>query len=95
MTNLTNGGLDDIAPYLTPSGYFFLAVCGFAYFIVQHFVLHILIKICYPKYLRLTAHDMHEYRIQWNAFFHAVIASGFAIYVVWFTCPDGKTFFND
>ena len=72
-----------------------MALYGIGFFVNMHIVLHIVISCCYPKYKEMPSKDFHEYRIQWNSFFHATIASIGAIYCVWFTCPEDKTFFND
>lgn len=95
MDQLTWGGLDDIAPFLTLEQYLYLAAIGALYFLLQNAILHVIIKILYPKYSKLSTHDIHEYRSQWNAFVHATLATAFSIYCMFWTCGNGKTFFND
>ena len=63
MDNLLYGGLDDIAPHLPFSGYLFLAAVGVSYFLIQHAVLHLVIKYRYPGYLKLSEHDKTDYRM--------------------------------
>ena len=89
------GSLDDVAPHLPFSGYLFLAVIGALYFLIQHAVLHILLKLLYPGYKKLNTHDFHEYRMQVNAIVHATLATVFSVYCMFYTCPEGKTFLND
>ena len=63
MDNLLYGKLDDIAPSLPVSGYIFLAAVGIAYFLIQHAVLHLIIKFRYPGYMKLNEHDKTDYRM--------------------------------
>ena len=73
----------------------FLSVVGIAFFAVLHMVLQVLCKVFYPGFAKLSNHDMHEYRMQWNALLHSVFASFFALYCILWTCPGDKDFFND
>ena len=77
------------------SGYVYLGVIGIAYFCLQHAFLHFLIRVVYPKYNEMSSHDFHEYRMQINSFFHGSMATSFALYCLFWTCPGDKTFFND
>ena len=87
--------LDAEAPHLDLSGYLFYGVIGAVYFVVQHAVLHVVLRMLYPRYNKMNSHDFHEYRMQVNALVHACCATSFAIYCIYFTCQDGKTFMND
>ena len=89
------GDADDIAPKLGFNGYVFMAILFSFFFVIQHLVLHTILRITYQGYMRLTLRERHEYRMQWNAFFHAIFATWFSIYCAFYTCGDGKTFFND
>ena len=89
------GGVDDYAPHLDFNGYLFLSLIFCCYFIVQHWLLHTVIRIIYQGYNRLAMKEKHEYRMQWNAFFHAIFATSFALYCMFWTCGEDKTFFND
>ena len=98
MVNLNKmwwGDADDIAPKLGFNGYVFMAILFSFFFVIQHLVLHTILRITYQGYMRLTLKERHEYRMQWNAFFHAIFATWFSIYCAFYTCGDGKTFFND
>ena len=90
-----NGSPDAIALHLSFSGYLSLAVSGICLFCANHLLLHFVIKAVYPKYNTLPARDFHEYRMQVNAIVHAVFTSIFTLYCLFWTCRDGKTFFND
>ena len=87
--------LDDVAPHLPFSSYLFLAGIGALYFLIQHIVLHILLRMFYPGYQKLNTHDFHEYRIKINSIVHATLATVFSVYCMFYTCPEGKTFLND
>ena len=95
MDNLLYGKLDDIAPHLTFSEYLFLAAVGIAYFLVQHGVLHLIIKFRYPGYMKLNEHDKTDYRMQWNGLIHGILSTIWSLYTIFWTCGDGKTFMND
>ena len=43
----------------------------------------------------MESYEFHEYRMYYNGILHAIGATMFSIYCIWFTCPEGKTFFND
>ena len=57
------GSVDDIAPRLPVSGYLFNAFVGIAFFCILHIVIHFVIKVSYPGYVKMNSHDMHEYRM--------------------------------
>ena len=84
-----------MAPFLDLSGYLFLGVIFALFFVIQHAVLHVFIRILYPEYMKMNSHDFHEYRMQVNALVHAVFATAFSFYCMFFTCPNGETFFSD
>lgn len=89
------GGLDDIAQNLDWEEYIFIGLVGACYFFFQHMVIHVLLKFFYPGYIKMNSHDLHEYRMTWNSLIHAITATFFALYCMYYTCPDNKTFFND
>ena len=89
MDQLEWSKLDDIAPHLDFEGYFFYAVVGILFFVIQHFVLHLIIKILYPGYSKMDLRDSTEYRCQHNSLWHAVFASIWAVYCMYGTCPQG------
>ena len=96
MDYLSLENLDKEAPYLPLEGYLSYAVLGIGYFILQHCVLHVVIGVVYPAYsVKMEARDRHEYRMQWNALVHSIIASAFALYCIVGTCPGDTHFFND
>ena len=95
MEQLLWGSFDDVAPHLPLSGYLFYGVIGIVFFVIQHTILHIGIMIAYPGYKKMNSHDLHEYRLQFNSFFHAIFATIWSVYCVLYTCGDGKTFMSD
>ena len=95
MNDLEMGSLDDIAQNLPLSGYIFLSVIGVVYFLIQHSVIHVILRMFYPGYTKLNTHDCHEYRMQVNGLVHATLATIFSVYCMFYTCPDGKTFLNN
>ena len=42
----------------------------------------------------MEQYEFHEYRMQFNALFHSIAATGISIYCLWFTCPNQATYFN-
>ena len=58
-------------------------------------MLHGVLRLIYPGYMKMNSHDFHEYRMQVNALVHAALATSFAIYCIFYTCQDGRTFLND
>lgn len=95
LKRLTKGDLDDIAPYLSFEGYLLLAMGACSIFILNHWGLHLILRLNYEGYNRLPKKEKHEYRMQWNALIHSVFATFFSLYCMFLTCGDGKTFFND
>ena len=90
-----HGSASDIAPKLPLLDYVQLAIAGIGFFALQHVVLNKLIPLYHPKYLEMTSRDFHDYRMNINCFIHAVLATYFSVYCMFYTCGDGKTFFND
>ena len=43
----------------------------------------------------MNRHDYHQHRMQHHAIIHALLATTFAIYCMFYTCGEGKTFLND
>ena len=80
METILKGKIDDEAPQLPLTGYMTYAAIGIIYFLVQHAILHVLIKTIYPKYLCLQSREFHDYRMQVNAVIHAIAASLFSFY---------------
>ena len=87
--------LDDVAPYLPFTGYLTYAALGIGYFLVQHAILHVIIKLVYPKYASLPSRNLHDYRMQVNAILHALVASCLSFYCLFLSCPLGQNFVND
>ena len=81
--------MNDVAPHLDFEGYFFYGVVGVLFFVIQHFVLHLLIKVCYPAYSKMDLREATEYRVQHNSFWHAAISSMWSVYCMYGTCPEG------
>ena len=57
------GGVDDYAPHLDFNGYLFMALLFCSIFLVQHMVLHVILRITYTGYMRLAVKEKHEYRM--------------------------------
>ena len=95
MDDFAFGGINDVARHMAFSEYMFIGVLGALYFFLQHSVIHFFLRICYPGYSKMNSHDFHEYRMQWNAFVHAIFATFFSLYCMFYTCPNNKTFFDD
>ena len=95
MPTSVSTALNQVAPELDFSATGQLALIGCLYFIFQNCVLQFVIGVVYPGFRKMARKEMHEYRMQINAILHAVMTTIFAAYCIWFTCPDGRTYFND
>ena len=95
LKRLTKGDIDDVAPFFTFEGFLLIVLGSCAIFVLNHWGLHLILRLNYPGYNRMPKKEKHEYRLQWNALIHSVFATIFSIYCMFFTCGDGKTFFND
>ena len=57
------GGIDDFAPKLDLTGFLVYVLIFAVFFLVQHFFLHMIMRVMYEGYNKLPSREMHEYRM--------------------------------
>ena len=71
---------DDIAPHLTFLGYVQLGIVFCAIWVLFHCIEHILLKLFVPLYREQKGRDVHDYRMNYNSFFHATSSVCLSVY---------------
>ena len=75
---------DDIAPHLSFSGYFQVALVFCALWTLFHCVEHVMLTLCIKLYRDQKGRDVHDYRMNLNSLIHAVTSVGLSVYCQFF-----------
>ena len=87
-------GPNDIAPHLKLADYCLYGVVAITFFALMHFSLDMILRHTYPKYVQMDKPEQNEYSLQYIRIVHGAIAAAGSAYSIWWSCPDGATFFT-